>query len=1380
MSEKNYTITGIQPGSPARYAVCLVTERESITVTREREPSDPRIDHKIDLEHDRYGNVLKSILIAYGRRALGSESIEVASIQAQTLLLYSEHWYTNHIESANTHVIPQLWKTREYQVTGICPVAGLGMFSVTQFEEIGFIDAQEIPYEETVTTSLIQKRLVRGSDAYYRKDDLTGILNDGVIESLMLPGISYNLALTPGLVEAVYQGKRVSPIVSIFDLLITGGYVFRHHNWWIPSSRQGFGPLSDSVVDLVAARANFFTHKVFTDQFQNTTVLKYDANNLLPIELTDPLGNVIIASNNYVHLQPNCITDMNGNQTEVVQNTLGEVVGTAIRGRDTGDSLEDFSLVVSDLEKSFLANPMGDAAGALLGNASTRTLIVYNCGPKTTAPAFRATISREMHNTGWASPDSPRSKLLVSFTYYDGLGREIQVKKQAGDGHRTQWLGSGWTVWNNKGLAVTQYEPFFDTTHEFVDEARHGTSEVTTFYDHLARPVCTFSPDGTWTKVIHDSWKTTTYDASDVLKIDPRSDPNAGHFYRAWKGKNAVLNTWYSTRTSLATTVAALERVAAQRSEGHDNTPTVSHLDNLGRQVVLVLANGAETFHSTRQDWDIAGNVLSVTDAQGRRILRTDFDMCGHALHRSTMDFGQEWIINDSAGQPLLRWQDDDLRIRTNYDALRRPIARYHASLDELGPVLEIMFEKFLYGEPGPEVAAENAVLHNSRGRVYRQYDQSGVVTTKYDFKGNIVEAERRFVREFKSVIDWSTDHSPQLEIEKFTNTTSFDALNRPTEVTIEGFRTKNTYNDLSLLSSVDTLAPPPTPTIDGHLPSSTPLWVSVITSIEYDALDRKVSITYGNRAMKQYTYNPLDRRATCVRNWTVCKNDIRQDLRYTYDPRGNITHIEDKVQPDIIQGVRVSASKDFVYDPVNRLIESSGRKDLGREGASRASGNALGRYKEKYSYDSTGNFTSIQYSTDNDKHPGSTKKYFYDDPIPQQPGKFTNRLSRMKVGRTTDRFSYDAHGNVVSMVGLFVMEWNFLNQLRQTSTQAISNTSNRIPQMTYYIYGADGNRVRKVTERQAASGSTPARLYETLYLGGLEIFRKYQGDGTLLLQRKTASIGNETPIRHVETERWGTSGAVQETPLLIYQLPDHLGSATLELDNVGNLLSYEEYSSFGETTYQAPINSLQAPKRYRFSGKENDQETGLYYFGARYYSPPLGRWISPDPIGIGDGPNVYCYVRCNPVSFVDPDGKVGEGWGPPGTEDHTGWLESLPIVQATPESINETWSYDLVYDNMKYHERELKTHDKFPVKWELPPATTPWDGPYDRWGMPDARRHVMQNMAKLTPDELVDRMRHVFESVPLRLFTVILMINLLNVIRKGCYVSLFLRQHRR
>lgn len=103
----------------------------------------------------------------------------------------------------------------------------------------------------------------------------------------------------------------------------------------------------------------------------------------------------------------------------------------------------------------------------------------------------------------------------------------------------------------------------------------------------------------------------------------------------------------------------------------------------------------------------------------------------------------------------------------------------------------------------------------------------------------------------------------------------------------------------------------------------------------------------------------------------------------------------------------------------------------------------------------------------------------------------------------------------------------------------------------------------------------------------------------------------------------------------------NHLGSAALELDDTGNVISYEEYHPFGTTAYQAKNNDIKsAAKRYRYTGMERDDETGLEYHGARYYLPWLGRWLSCDPIGIKDGVNLYRYCNNSPIAKSDKNGK--------------------------------------------------------------------------------------------------------------------------------------------
>ena len=119
--------------------------------------------------------------------------------------------------------------------------------------------------------------------------------------------------------------------------------------------------------------------------------------------------------------------------------------------------------------------------------------------------------------------------------------------------------------------------------------------------------------------------------------------------------------------------------------------------------------------------------------------------------------------------------------------------------------------------------------------------------------------------------------------------------------------------------------------------------------------------------------------------------------------------------------------------------------------------------------------------------------------------------------------------------------------------------------------------------------------------------------DGSIALERESLSLlDDQQRLVIIETRTVGTD---RSSPQLIrYQISNHLGSATIELDQEAKLISYE-YFPFGSSSYRAVDNGSEIPKRYRYTGKERDDETGLYY-RARYYACWLGRWTSLDPSG--------------------------------------------------------------------------------------------------------------------------------------------------------------------
>jgi RHS repeat-associated protein len=258
----------------------------------------------------------------------------------------------------------------------------------------------------------------------------------------------------------------------------------------------------------------------------------------------------------------------------------------------------------------------------------------------------------------------------------------------------------------------------------------------------------------------------------------------------------------------------------------------------------------------------------------------------------------------------------------------------------------------------------------------------------------------------------------------------------------------------------------------------------------------------------------------------------------------------------------------------------------------------------------------------------------------------------------------------MTDMPHLTLMQWDFRDQLSATSRQVKNDGT---PETTFYVYDASGQRVRKVTE-----GQNGTRKKERIYLGGFEVFREYDSSGTSVkLERETLHVMDDKQrIALVETRTQGNDGSAAQ--LIRYQFGNHLGSASLELDDTAQVISYEEYYPFGSTSYQAVRRDIEIPpKRYRFTAMERDEETGLNYHRARYYATWLGSWVSCDPIGLEDGINIYKFSQNNPIIFVDLSGQdsipAGQTCPAVEEEDERCWFEEDALEQPAPEGRQTT-----------------------------------------------------------------------------------------------------------
>jgi RHS repeat-associated protein len=1245
VAEHNYTVEMLQPAVDGDHAVFFVHPRETLTAHHERavypvggtDLHDPRVVHELVLEVDEYGNVTRSASIAYGRRHADPDprlSAADRADQASTHVLVTESTLTNAVTAEEAYRAPLPSETSTWEVTALEPDGQVpdttNLFGFDELVAKLAAVATELPYREwrvdPATLPVPIRRLVERTRTCYRQDNMVGPLPLGSLQSRALPFEEYRLAMPDDLVTDLHGAD-----VDQADLT-AAGYIQEDGGWWVPSGRIHYSPTAvGAAAELAEATAHFFLPRRFVDPFGAATVVDYE-HDLLVTATRDPRDNETIAVNDYRVLQPAAVVDPNGNRSEVAFDVLGLVVATAVMGKagqDPGDRVDATTADLDEATRSaFFTDPVAAAPG-ILATATTRLVhdlfafarsIAAGVPPE---PPWVATLARETHVADLAGAASP---IQLSVAYSDGFGREIQRKARAqpGPAGETRWVGTGWTIANNKGKPVRTYEPFFSSTHRCELDLTVGVSTVV-FYDPLDRVVATIRPDGTWEKQVIGTWRQAAWDVNDTVLDDPGLDPDIGGVVAAYLAAHGPWNSWRDQRSGAAAGSAEAQAVA--KTEAHVGTPGTSFLDPLGRAFLAIehqRVAGVDTFLATRTVLDVEGNQREIVDARGRLVLRHDVDMLATVVRRSSMEAGERRELHNVAGQVVIGWGSRGFRRRIAYDELRRPV-RVLVRGDGLAG--EIVEQETEYGDDQP------ADARNLRTRVRQQRDGAGVVTNlEFDVKGNLLGSRRDLAVDYTAPLDWST--SVPLSSDSFTAERAFDALNRPTLLRgPDGTQIRPAYNEAGLLEAVDATLP------DGQA-------VAFVTDIDYNAKGQRTRCVYDNGTNTDYTYDPLTFRMTRLR--TTRGPSSLQDLSYTFDPIGNVTRVTDGAQQSTFFRNRlVEPSCDYTYDAVYRLIEATGREHLGQVSGAPippsqtdaprvghlhpGDGDAMGRYTQRYFYDEVGNFLEIAHRGSDAAHPGWTVPYTYQEPSQLELNQVSNRLTSFGASALT----YDAHGNTTRMPELPTMRWNHLDQLSATAHQVVNNGA---PETTYYVYDASGERVRKVTERSAPAGRG-SRKSERIYIGGFEIYRAFAGDGTTVeLERQTTNIMDDT--RRVATVERRTAGDDGSPATLVrFQLGNHLGSSSLELDDQGQIITYEEYYPYGSTSYQAVRAQTETPKRYRYIGLERDDESGLNYHSARYYAPWLGRWTSCDPVGSNDVDNLYAANRNNPVVLVDRDG---------------------------------------------------------------------------------------------------------------------------------------------
>jgi RHS repeat-associated protein len=499
-------------------------------------------------------------------------------------------------------------------------------------------------------------------------------------------------------------------------------------------------------------------------------------------------------------------------------------------------------------------------------------------------------------------------------------------------------------------------------------------------------------------------------------------------------------------------------------------------------------------------------------------------------------------------------------------------------------------------------------------GRIERQYDSARRLVAfvnpkghriewKRDADGRILERKTATGKLYKTRYDERGNPSEFTLPNGGTIAWKYDAAGRPTEWSTRNEQgagnSKWTYRYDKLGRLLDAQGP------------------SGAFGTEYDALNRLVACRDPFGKSVSLSYDAPGRLESI-------RTPEGENVRYHYNPRGLADSVE-------IGGKKIA----FSYDNTGRLsqilypagIKTSYQYDVGYRLAAISCQGADGKiiYQEKYSHDERGNVIAI---TDNQK----TVSYKYDE------------LSRLIAATHSDglreEFKYDAAGNVTRTADIADWKYNEDEELVQLGDRKLTydgagnvaddgerqyswDAAGRLTGATLpggkkieFAYDPAGRRIEKKDNSS-----------DTRYLfAGDRLLAEYDGNGKL----------NVSFVPAADRADWL---ALRRDGKDYYPVRSYLGSLVAVVDESGRVVKRFQYDSYGRVIKAE--GDLAIPPHY--AGARVDEETGLVLMGARYYSPKLLRFLSPDSVGPDRDGNLYTYALQNPLRFRDSAGTMAE-----------------------------------------------------------------------------------------------------------------------------------------
>ncbi|MDR2948601.1 MAG: type IV secretion protein Rhs [Prevotella sp.] len=857
--------------------------------------------------------------------------------------------------------------------------------------------------------------------------------------------------------------------------------------------------------------------------------------------------------------------------------------------------------------------------------------VVTSTNGEITSPAYAVTKHYDPQN-----PDDD----LETVTFVDGFGRAVQVKK---DGVVTATT-NGTNPQEQKVMIVSgraKFDPFGRVREAFypVSEATgnktvfnlafDNVTPTKTEYDVMDRAVKTILPDNS------ESLMAYTKDNASRTLVTTVTDAMGGKQSTFTNGSGLTVKTeQYSGPDGTITTKFEFDPVnQLLKAIDNGNNETVSAYDMAGRRTqVIHPASGKTSFK-----YDNASNLLSKQtanlEAEGKEITYeydysrlTAINYPDNPQNNVKYTYGNRNASFNRVGRLMLQEdatgaQEFDYDRLGNIERVRRTVIIPNQAIATYVTQWKYdswnRIEQMIYPDLEKVSYAYNTggLLESVKGE--KSYSYNYVNRLGYD------KFEQRIYMKYCNGAETSYNYDPQRR--RLSNLMVISGKESRKEIMNNAY----TYDKVDNVLKVINTAP---------LPSTGAMGGQMSHTYNYDGLYRLQSATG--------TYAGADSKSAGY------------SLEMAYDNLHNIVSKKQHVQQSGIQfdGI-LKAGYDLAYNYENNPFQISNLKDDSYRTESDTIANDVIKRNHAYEYDANGNLVYV--NTGREKQDGQAedkaqeKKLRWDE---------ENRLQSIYTNGFIAGYWYDAAGERVIKTsgddeGIYVNDVFSGGRTETADFTAYINpylVVSKGGSYTKHIYIGSQRIVSKLGDLDSY-GQDPRRIeYAGSNVDGAKVdYKSKYSASQQAIKDNYATF--EVPYHGKDNDDYvnGQGFCCDDTPRLksfdpgkndnpelfqYYYHSDHLGSSSLITNLDGEVVQHVEYVPFGEVFIEERNNTWNTP--YLFNAKELDEETGMYYYGKRYYDPRISLWLSADPLQ-EKYPNISSYVYClnNPIKYIDPDG---------------------------------------------------------------------------------------------------------------------------------------------